>query len=132
MVKLIVNVDRNAYDQADFLDRMSDFCFALFNGALIGSTKIFGHDFLWLLFGLAGIVCWILLRRTGVNLREVRAAEKLDALRYRGLYPLPGQGGDEDVRRLKAAGLRALAWKLYRELHPDTPTLRAHENYKAL
>ena len=49
-----------------------------------------------------------------------RAAEKLDALRYRGIYPPEGKGTNEDVKRLKASGERVLAIQLHREIHGGT------------
>ena len=131
MIKFIVNVDRNFYDKADLLDRLGDQFFSLFFGSILGSTVIFDQLNLGLIFGFAGIVCWILLHRTGVNLREIRAAEKRDALRYRGVYPLPGQGSNDDVKRLKGAGYKAMAWTLYRELHAGS-VLATHEAFEAL
>lgn len=65
----------------------------------------------------ASLVFSLLDWKTGFASRQARAADQLDLLRYRGLYPPAGTGTDDDVKRLKAAGYKIYARRLYRELH---------------
>lgn len=55
--------------------------------------------------------------RLGNASKKAREADHIDALRYRGKYPGVGKGSDDDVRRLKIAGEKELATRLYGEIH---------------
>jgi ribosomal protein L7/L12 len=56
------------------------------------------------------IAVFLLVANVTSGTRERRAVES-------GLYPPPGQGTDNDVRRLVTTGEHLLAIKLYREIH---------------
>ncbi len=70
---------------------------------------------------MLGLVFSVIDLKTGFRARKERVEERLDALRYRGLYPPDGEGNDDDVKRLKDAGYKAQAFRLYRELHGTSP-----------
>ncbi len=67
---------------------------------------------------LLGLACnladWL---ATGFAYKKSKDADHLDALRFRGLHPLAGEGSDADVLQLKRAGEKMLAIRLFRELH---------------
>ena len=69
--------------------------------------------------------------KTHVKVRDARFNEQLDALRYRGLYPPASEGSDDDVKRLKDAGYKAHAIRLYGELH-GTPLFKTQNAVDAL
>lgn len=68
----------------------------------------------------AAFACSLLDWRTGHVGIKADAQDRLDALRFRGLYPREGEGTDEDIRRLKASGEKVYAMRLFRELHGGT------------
>ena len=76
---------------------------------------------------LAGLACNLLdWLGTGFAYKKSKDADHVDALRFRGLHPREGEGSDDDVRKLKAAGEKLLAVKLFRELHgADLKTAKA-------
>jgi hypothetical protein len=70
---------------------------------------------------LAGLTAWplgvILLAIAATALQLDRVNRKrLEKARRSGLYPAPGQGGEEDIERLLKKGEKALAIYLYRDL----------------
>lgn len=102
------------------------------NVHLIG---IFGGTVLvhWFDSYTVGTVAWILssplqifILRNQNKKREIRFNEQLDALRYRGLYPSEGAGTNADVKRLKEAGYKGHAMRLYGELHGTPPYKTQH------
>lgn len=69
---------------------------------------------------LAGLACSLLNWRLGFAATRAQAADKIDAMRFRGEYPRVGEGSDDDVRRLKATGQKVFAVQLFHEIHGVT------------
>lgn len=98
-------------------------------GISIGQTAHASEIGLVSMWG-AALLVWLSLSAQMKSKHE-EIAEKVDAFRYRGLYPPKGQGSDEDVKRLKAAGEKGLALRLYLELH-TVPIKEAKRAFNAL
>jgi len=91
-----------------------------FTGAYIGASLVHWlgrYELLGLILLFAAFACGLLDWRTGHVGIKADAQDRLDALRFRGLYPREGEGSDEDVRRLKQTGEKIYAMRLFRELH---------------
>jgi len=97
-----------------------DYSATVFYWGATGATLVWwlgrGDRIAFYLF-LLGLACNFFDWRTGFAGKKARADDRRDALRFRGLYPREGEGSDEDVRRLRASGDKALAFVLFRELH---------------
>ncbi len=94
-----------------------------FTGAYIGASLVHwlgAFDLIGFILLFAAFACSLLDWRTGHVGIKADAQDRLDALRFRGLYPREGEGNDEDVRRLKQAGEGFFAIRLFRELHGGT------------
>jgi len=79
---------------------------------LVGQAWAIGYCLLWASFACS-FLDW---RRRHASIKA-QVDDRLDALRFRGVYPREGEGTDDDVRRLNASGEKALAIRLFYELH---------------
>lgn len=109
---------------------LSTTCGGLYIGAVLMSLSG-DNSWLPLIFIALSLAFSILDGKVNTKEKQNLMAEKVDAFRYRGLYPPKGEGSDEDVKRLKEIGEKGLALRLYLELHP-MPLKEAHRAFKAL
>ncbi|HEX8463557.1 MAG TPA: hypothetical protein VF627_02980 [Abditibacterium sp.] len=116
--------------QAEILEAVSILLMGFAAGMSAGERNTNAYE-----ISLGAMIIAVLCIALGASARNkytpIAMAERIDALRYRGLYPPQGQGSDEDVKRLKAAGENGLALQLYLELHA-VPLKEAHRAFKAL
>lgn len=90
-----------------------------FMGAVTATASPNGNVVIFTYAAMCGLLTFLNCR-TGFSSTKLRAADKLDAMRYRGIYPREGHGTDEDVKRLKTSGERIYAVQLHREIHGGT------------
>ncbi|HEX8463556.1 MAG TPA: hypothetical protein VF627_02975, partial [Abditibacterium sp.] len=80
-------------ERSELFDSISNLGYGLFIG---GSLAAYLPYWSCVIFGAISVFFGFLNWKTGFASTKARAADKLDALRYRGIYPAPGEGRDED------------------------------------
>lgn len=104
----------------ELLEHADTFCFGAFFGVL--ACFVFDKSAgMFLGFYVLGTLFSILKLRPSMESIPRRVAEKMDALRYRGVLPPESEAiGDFHVKRLKDAGEDELAVSLHQALHRVT------------
>ena len=119
-----MNLKQLSNSQRTGFARLLDGFASIVSGASMGAILMhLCHDSLWLpiLLGFSFVTLSVLARYVKPLSPAQEVVEeinlKLDALRWRGLYPREGEGSDEDVKRLVQAGEMLLAIRLHKQLH---------------